>query len=85
MAWARGDRVILENRLSRQRVLHVSTLISSFKLLAGFRPQQLAVTIHTAPAAIDKPHGVSTHGTVRRRSLVDDRELREFTTFIFIH
>src|SRR6476660_57234 len=63
MAWARGDRMILVNRLSRPRVFQVSTLTSSLRPLAGFRPQQLTITIHTAPVAIDKPHGVPAHGT----------------------
>ena len=58
---------------------------SRLKPLAGFRPQQLAVTIYAAPVAIDKPHWIPAHGAVGRRSLVFDREFREFTTFVLVH
>jgi hypothetical protein len=44
--------------------------------LAGFRPQQLAVAIHTTPVAINESHWLAAHGALGRRSLVDDRELR---------
>jgi hypothetical protein len=42
--------------------------------LTGFRPQQFAVAIHTTPVAIDESHRVTTHGTLRRRAFVNDRE-----------
>jgi len=58
---------------------------STSQNLAGFRPQQLAVAIHTAPVAIDECHRIATHGALGRRSLVDDRELREFTIVVIGH
>lgn len=54
--------------------IHHSTLLG----LAGLRPQKLAVTIHAAPVAIDKCHRITAHGALRRRPLVDDRELWQF-------
>ncbi len=52
--------------------------------LAGFRPQQFAVTIDTAPVPIDELHRVAAHGTFRRGPLVDVRELGQFKIVVVI-
>ena len=46
----------------------------TFQSLAGFRSQQLAITVNAAPVAIDESHRVAAHGAFRRGALVDDRE-----------
>lgn len=46
--------------------------------LAGFRPQKLPVAIYAAPVAIDETHWLTADGTIRRRPLVDTREIRQF-------
>ena len=57
----------------------------TFQSLAGFRSQQLAITVNAAPVAIDESHRVAAHGALGRRSLVDDRELRQFKIVVVDH
>ena len=52
--------------------------------LARFRPQQLAVTIHAAPAAIDESHRFAAHRALRRRPLIEDREHGQFKIVVVV-
>src|SRR5215217_6315411 len=53
--------------------------------LARFRPHQFAVAIDASPVAIDEAHGFSANRTFRRRSLINNRQLRKFEIVFISH
>lgn len=58
--------------------------MAGYSTLPGLRAQELAVTIHAGPIAVDEGHGIAADRAIRRRTFGNERKIREFI-LIFVH